>query len=156
MCHRYFHTLIVLAALCSGAARLLAMSEQPGAASASPAWMKGAIHLLPPVSTEALVAIRRAGFDLWGDDTDDFNPPPQQLEAARTVLRLGDEAAKALIWIYAEAYPNPELGRSSIGWLKHRILGMLEDDLEAAKWIVPLLRLRIEWAREQLSLGTAD
>ncbi|MBX7211958.1 MAG: hypothetical protein K1X78_26870 [Verrucomicrobiaceae bacterium] len=134
----------------------VAQANSPYQVTTLPVWLRGAAHLLPPVSEASLAAVRKAGMNLWLDDTDIFRPSAEQVEAAHMVRRIGDEAAKALIWMYADAYPPPDLGPVKLERFKHFVLLDLRHDLDAMQWLLPLLRLRLKWARAELEAGSID
>lgn len=121
-------------------------------------WLNGRTNLLPDVPAQDIEAMRKAWPHTVLDDTyDDRLPLPDDFrQAAETIVRLGDNAAKAMIWMYAEDPPRLSYQDWRTGRFKGNLIVALAVDGMAAKWLVPLLRHRLDWAATVFKQGDID
>ncbi|MBX7212233.1 MAG: hypothetical protein K1X78_28255 [Verrucomicrobiaceae bacterium] len=122
-----------------------------------PGWVEGRRDLFPPVSSEAINTMREAFPHSWGEDTilpDSDEIPLENARACKAIADLGDDAAVALIWVYAEDPPLDKILLPATHKAKAKILGHLYYDRQAGTRLAPLLRARLAWAKKQIIAGT--
>lgn len=129
----------------------------PGHTVITPSWLVGHRELLPVVSKDAIAAMRTA----WPSSLEGLNccggrPSPAYYDSARMIAGLGSDAAKALIWLYAEDAPSAEPDGFRPQRNKYWMLSALVDDQAAVGLLLPLFRARLDWAQQHLKAGTLD
>jgi len=136
----------------------LTLAHSLHAQTTAPSWLDGRTDLLPDVPVQAIDEMRKAWPNTMLSDTyDDRLPLPDDFQlAAETIVRLGDNAAKAMIWMYAEDPPRLSYQDFRTGRTKSKLIVDLIDDGNVAKWLVPLLRHRLAWAEAVFRQGRID
>lgn len=135
-----------------------AFAQFAHALTSVPSWLNGRTDLLPDVPAQDIDAMRKAWPNTGLSDTyDERLPLPDKFrQAAQTIVRLRGNAAKAMIWMYAEDPPRLSYHNFRTGRAKAKLIIDLIDDGEAAKWLVPLLRHRLDWAEAVFKQGAID
>lgn len=123
-----------------------------------PEWLAGHEALLPEVSDATIETLRQALPHSRSDEFTDINNPfsEQVLAAAKAIASLGHEASKAMIWLYAEDPPQAQYTDFRVHMEKARRLRSLALDTDAARWLVPILRRRLDWAEPVIASKTLD
>lgn len=115
-----------------------------------PDWLQGRSDLLPDVPDSAIEALRESIPHAELSDGHDFlHQEPMSkdyLNAVKTIASLGHDASLAMIWLYIEDPPAALLRNARTHQDKGALLSYLLPDVDAAKWLVPIVRLRLEWA----------
>jgi hypothetical protein len=137
-----------------------------GGASDFPLWMNSDTTLLPPVSPEARSKIKELYEEMRANAPEPgaLNPTlsPAYIKAASSLVALGSQVGQSLIWEYIiepEVVDPQKMGSSNAdnfnaaqrvmvsqnGNAKRDVLMRLRDDPELSRWLLPLLRRRMEW-----------
>jgi hypothetical protein len=123
----------------------------------TPKWMADHPELLPKVTPDIIERLRGAWKGLQISDTALPNPPQSFFDAVRTILELEDYCIPGFVWIYAEDIPKP-LAEDRLS-LREKA-SMLNDvfalDPASEKWMLPLLRLKLDWLERLLKAGQLD
>ena len=120
----------------------------------SPSWLGDKRNLLPQVPADAVATMKEAWPMLALEITEDRTPPPEPFwQAARRVLELGEQAGLALVWMYAEDVPLNKSDWQTAARQRARLLSALDRDVVASKWLLPILRAKIDWVRENMAAG---
>jgi hypothetical protein len=135
-----------------------AFAQFAHAQTSVPSWLNGRTDLLPDVPAQDIDAMRKAWPNTGLSDTyDDRLPLPDKFrQAAETIVRLRGNAAKAMIWMYAEDPPRLSYQDFRTGRAKAKLIRDLIDDGAASKLLVPLLRHRLNWATTEFRQGNID
>ena len=117
-----------------------------------PDWMSDHADLLPDVSDQVVETLRGALPESQLSDGHNTNEPlpAKFVKACRTIGNLGHDASKAMIWLYVEDPPRLKFRDTNLHNKKGELIENLFGDTDAAKWLVPILRLRLEWAAKQI------
>lgn len=162
-------TLIILMVVCLAANNQRIIAQQ--FADVIPPWLIGHENVLPPVSPEIKHEVRQ----LWKkmlDNSPDLELGERKLHAeyvrpAEKFISLGEVVGQVLVWDYLEEPETLDLSQIEIeerpahissmvsqnGQVKDRLLTRLGHDPTLEKWILPMLRVRMEWFENAIAEG---
>lgn len=131
---------------------------------AEPVWMSvEERQLLTPVSKEEIETVLAYERSKEWRDGAYIRPREERLRAAWKVRSMGNRAALVDLWRYASD-PLPDTGSfasaDSAKWRfgddKSRLLLSLDEDPSQKTIVLPVVRARLGWARQQLKAGLLD
>ncbi len=155
----YLHIAIVLVALFHSLTTGFAI-ETP----VLPVWLKGHGDLLPVVSADTVEKMRGLFTIIHANDGGDRQSSNDEYlkekEAFDMMLDLGDDANKALLWIYALRYPEGiEKDPAAFHAARHLERGLsseLTRNASLSPIVLPLMRLRMDWVQDHLKDASTD
>lgn len=150
VCHNNSHELLCPDCPCCGLISCLLSSVETSVFAQQarestppvPLWLAGQKDLLPPLTLEELSMMEQAWPKLQVSDVMG-NEPPEYWTALQTVVDLGERSSFALVWLYAKDPPrlNPSAGIQKSHFLRTALL----RDTISGRWMLPLLRCRLQW-----------
>ncbi len=124
------------------------LAQSPRELPPLPLWLGDRRDLLPPLTTNEVSKMEQAWPRLQVSDVPG-NEPPEYWEALQTVVELGENASLALVWLYAKdsSRLNPMAAHRRL------LLRVLSNDTISSRWLLPLLRHRLEWMEGLVNQG---
>lgn len=162
--------LIYLAA-CGAMLSAAAAQSQPEIPTRLPPWLGNRTELLPPVDEATRAKVQELRQIMRESCPEPVSkPPPAYFTAARELVEYGEKVGQAMVWDYLiepEAIDPVKLGTgdrdasiavlvSRNGQHKQELLMLLRDDPSLAQWLLPLLRVRIEWFEHSIKEGKTN
>jgi hypothetical protein len=107
-----------------------------------PEWIENRRDLLPPINLGEFLLMKKSWESIQISDVE-FNPPPRYWEGLEAIASMGEKAVEALVWLYVQEPPrlNPELGVRD----EYLIRTVFLNDTTSVRWVLPLLRYRLQW-----------
>lgn len=156
-------TLIILLA----ASNQRTIAQEPS--DTIPPWLINHENVLPPVTPQIKQEVRQL-WKIMGDNSPNIElgqskPNAEYVQAAEKFIKLGELAGQVLVWDYLKEPETLDLSQigteersasigimvSQNGQLKDKLLTRLGFDPTLEKWILPMLRVRMEWFEKAIA-----